>query len=268
MAKYKDYVQKDEAGITEEIQDAERKTEDRREAAGESLPDRFKDKTPEEIAASYVELEKAYSKQGNDLGKMRSTMDEYLTNLQSVQPNASPEEVVEPVTIDDVYENPEEAISRAAHRAVGDKINELEQELAHARLQTRVESLNDKFGNWQETVQTPEFINWVQESPYRQRIASQADGFDMDAAEEILGLYGDRTGLQSLKAEAQRDAALKDAGLESGGAEVPVREKTYSRSDVMEKRIAANRGDASAKSWLTAHAEGIAIAYEEGTLTD
>lgn len=269
MAKYEDYAPKDD--LDEEIVDAGQATEDRREG-GESmeLPERFRDKTPEEIAASYVELEKAYSQQGNKLGEMRNTMDEYIQNtLESGQTQTtSEEEVATDVTIDDLYDDTEAAIRTVAERAVGSRVQALEQELAQARLQTRIDSLGDKYGDWRGEVQKPEFLEWVKESPYRVRVAQAADQFDMDAAEELLGLYNERKGLTDLRAEAERDSQLRDATLESSSATVSTPEDSYSRSQIIDARVRAQHGDQKAVSWLKSNAEGIAIAYEEGNLTD
>lgn len=271
MARYQDYVKQDDE-LDNEIQDAAEQTEDRKNADNPTtfdLPDRFKDKSAEEIAQSYIELEKAYSRQGNDLGRMRETYDKFIENLQSDEAttNAS-DEATAPASIDDLYDDTEGTIARVANREVGSRVEKLEQELAQARLQTKIDALGEKFGDWQSTVQSDEFLNWVQESPYRLRMAQQADKFDMDAAEEILGLWNDRKGLTDLRQEAERDRRLSEASLESSSAEAPRSEKKYSRSEIMENRIRANHGDPQAQDWLRAHAEGIAIAYEEGNLTD
>ena len=84
MAKYADYVKDD---IDDEIIDAGQEAATR--AAEETIPDRFKGKSKAEIAASYVELQALHSKQGNDLGSMRKTVDQLL-ELQS-QKSTSPE---------------------------------------------------------------------------------------------------------------------------------------------------------------------------------
>ena len=269
MARYEDYVKKDD--LEDEIVDAGKQSADRQ--SGESsfeMPERFRDKKPEEIAQSYIELEKAYSKQGNDLGNMRKTMDEYIqTALESSdQSNASDEATAKPADIDDLYDDAEGTIARVAEKAVGSRVEALEQELAQARLQNRVNALNERHGDIQAIAGTEEFREWIMGSPYRQRIAAQADQFDMDAAEELFGLWEERKGLTDLRAEAQRDEALRNATLESGAADVDIPDVTYSRSEIIDKRVRATHGDPEAKSWLQRNAEGIAIAYEEGTLTD
>jgi hypothetical protein len=272
MAKYEDYVKQDDE-LESEIQEASEQTQDRQSADNPTafeMPDRFKEKTPEEIAATYLELEKAYSRQGNDLGRMRDTMDKYIETLQSdATINASSEATAtEPVTIDDLYDDTEGAIQKAAARVYGDKIAELEAELAQTRLQTQVENLNERFGDIRKIAAQDDFQSWVMESPYRKRIAAAADGFDMDAAEELFGLWNERKGLTDLRAEAQRDSQLRDASLESSGAGVHQTEHRYSRTEIMDNRVRALHGDVEAQTWLKQNAEGIAIAYEEENLTD
>jgi len=267
MAKYEDYASRDT--IDDEIEQAAQQTEDRKDVdnPGFEMPDRFKDKTPEEIAKSYDELEKAYSRQGNDLGRMRNTMDEYIANLESTTQQTSPEEVA-PVTIDDLYDDTEGAIERAAGKVYGDKIAQLEAELEQTKLQTRVDALSDKFGDWETEVQTPEFVNWAADSPYRLRLVQQADRFDMDAAEEILGLWSERKGMNNQQQAAVTESQLRDASLESGSAEVTHVDKPMSRTEIIDHRIKANHGDSQSQAWLKQNQDAISAAYQEGNLTD
>lgn len=268
MAKYEDYVQKQDA-LSEEISDAAEQAQDR-QAENPGLPDRFKDKSPEEIAASYIELEKAYSRQGNDLGEMRKTLDSYITTLQSeTEASQEPSSTAEPVTVDDLYDDTQGAIARAVEASpTNDRIAKLEEELAQAKLKESLSDLNDKFEGWQDKVQSPEFQNWAAESPYRMRLVQAADRWDLEAAEEVLGLYYERTSAADLAAEAARDQALQDASLESGGPEHYDPETRYSRSDLMQKRVAAMQGDAEAAAYLKAHSDSIAFAYEDNRIDD
>lgn len=264
MAKFEDYEQKGE--LDQEIADAADKSETREGESSFKMPERFTGKSAEEIAQSYTELESLNSRQAQDLGTMRRTVDEFLT-LKSVQPDPDPVEL-EPITVDDLYDDPQGAIARGVEAATGDRISQLEQELVKARLQTRVSSMNDRFEGWQEEVRSPEFVTWVQESPYRLRIAQAADKWDMDAAEEIIEMYRDVKGVSSDRDQVQRDLALSDASLESSSAEVPLLEDTFSRAVLLTKRIAARHGDPEAEAYMKQNAEAIAIAYEEGNITD
>lgn len=267
MAKFSDYVKKDEE-LEQEISEAAEQAGDR-QSGESSIPERFRGKSAEEIAASYAELEKAYSRQGNDLGKMRQAMDEFLA-LQSSgsKSDSTPDESAKPVTLDDLYEDTDAAIARAVEKHAGNRVKALEAELARAKLETRVSSLDEKYPGWKEKVQEPEFQNWVLESSYRTRLAQAADGWDLDAAEDLLGLYNEAKGINSAARTAKREKNLRDASLESGASAVPPTEQKFSRTELTKLRTQALRGDPDAQAYLSANAEAIAIAYESGNITN
>ena len=86
---------------------------------------------------------------------------------------------------------------------------------------------------------------------------------------ELFGLYKDHQSLNSKKEDkAKREKQLRDASLESSSATHADTSESYSRSNLMEARLAAKRGDQNAKAWLAAHRDGIQRAYQEGTLID
>ena len=126
MAKYEDYAARAEDELQNEIDQAGAEAAARQ--SGDNLPDRFKGKSAEEIAQSYLELEQMASRQANDLGRMRQTVDEYV-RLQSTVVEEDHSQA-EPVTVDDLYDNPEETIRKVASRATNDRIEQLEQQLA------------------------------------------------------------------------------------------------------------------------------------------
>lgn len=275
MAKFEDYAKKFEDELESEIQEAAERKEDRENREPENsfeVPERFRNKSPEEIAKAYVELEKAYSRQGNDLGKMRQTFDEFikLQSQASPQENASPQaEERKPVTIDDLYDNADDAVRRVVKEESGTRIEQLEQQLQEERVRLRLNDLNQKFPDWEDKVKSPEFGNWLAEKQYRQRLAVAADQYDLDAAEELLEMYYDTQVVREDKQEErQRQQTLQKAELESAGGEEVEFDQTFSRVDLLNKRIAAKQGDAEAARWLAANAEAIAIAYEEGRITD
>ena len=68
--------------------------------------------------------------------------------------------------------------------------------------------------------------------------------------------------------EQERERQLRDAMLESSSPAQAEMVDTYSRSELMEKRIAAKQGSLQAERWLQAHAESIARAYEEDRIVD
>lgn len=264
MAKYEDYAKKlEEDGLQAEIDQASEQAEHRQEAENE-LPERFQGKTPAEIAESYAELEKAYSRQGNDLGEMRRTMDDFIKLQSAPTPSQEPSPAAE-ITVDELYDDPNAAIRSVVKEETASEINNLKEALAQAELREKLGSLDNKFDGWRDTTQTPEFVNWATESPYRKRLLAAGDQYDMDAAEELLGLYYET---REASGTAQREQALRDASLEQGGPEHFESEETFSRTDLTKHRIAAGHGVQDSIDYLKANSNAILAAYGDNRIVD
>jgi hypothetical protein len=254
-----------------EIDDAATRTEERREEAGSNLPERFRGKSAEEIAQSYVELERLNSRQAQDLGHLRKSVDDLLSLQLREADTARREkpEVTKPVTVDDLYENPDEAIRQVARKETDTRVQALEQELVKERVEREKTKFSAKFPEWQNDVTNPEFIEWIKEKPHRISMAQRADRGDFNAAEELFGTYYDfRDAAAKRKERETRKQQVRQVSLESPGAEVPEQNETFSRRALTDKRILAKRGDRNAAQWLQDNAERIAIAYEERRIVD
>lgn len=265
MAKYEDYVKGDDA-LQSEIEDASQASTDRAEADNQpDMPERFQGKSAEEIAQSFVELEAMSSRQANDLGTMRKTVDQLLELQSHSTPEPTP---VEPISIDDVYDNPTEAITKVAEQAVGSKIEALEAELAQARYNNELAGLDAKYQGWRADAQSPEFVQWTQSQAYRTRMAVEADRGDITAADSLLEMWYDHKNVDTAAAEAENAQALQHAQLESGGPTAVESEVTFSRAELLNQRILAKRGDQDAVTYMSKNSAAIAKAYEEGRITD
>ena len=265
MTNYQDYLQRrDGVGnrIDSELDIAQTNNANRAQP-GFQMPDKFANKSPEEIAQSYAELEQLNSRQAQDLGQMRRTVDQ-LVDLESQRQVEAP--ALDPVTVDDLWEQPQEAIARAVNPQISGMQNELQalrQEMAEGRL-------DKKYENWQQDVRTPEFQTWVSEKPYRQRLVTAAQQNDPDAADELLDMYRDSTTQARTNVENQRQNDLSNASLERPGA--PSAQSAggdiFSRNELLERKIAAKSGDDTQDRWLKANAENIRLAYAEGRVRD
>lgn len=266
MAKYLDYVKDD---IDNEIVEANAEAVAR--ATEETIPDRFKGKSKAEIAASYVELQALSSRQANDLGTMRKSVDQLL-ELKSQTPNSPEVEVTAPkLTVDDLYDDADGNIRRIAREESSDRIDALEKKLMESEANRGLDLITDKFPTWREDAQTPEFLNWVQEKRSRVMLIQAADALDFEAAEELLGSYYDSTAPASedtSEADAIAAKQLADATLESGSPAPTELVDSYSRSELMEIRINANQGSLKSQRYLAAHGDAIAQAYAEGRIVD
>jgi hypothetical protein len=268
MARFEDYVKAQNEAIEEEIIEASEAQEERVRIEGvpDSVLNRFDGKDQAEVLRSYAELERAYSQQGNTMGELRKSFDEYV-NLQSQ--TSEPEQVYEPVTADEMYEDPENAVARVVQKHTGDKLKELEEELNKAKMERKISEFDRKFPDAKQIAHSPEFAEWVQGSPFRQRLAQQADSYDFEAAEELFGLYNDSTQTVAASQEAtKRDQQLREATLESASPESAKLDETFSRADIIQAKLSAKYGNAEAQTWLRKNGEAIAIAYEEGRVVD
>jgi len=262
MAKFSDYNQTDE--LQDEIQEAAEASQER----VDTLPERFRGKSAEDIAKSYVELEKMNSRQAQDLGEMRKQVDQLVREFE--QSKAEPE-VEEPlVSIDELYASPEQSIEKVVRKVIEPTLAEQREEKRQRVLNERIGELDQKYDGWRDVVQGSEFQEWIRETPYRARLAAAADKFDVDAATDLLEQYYDvkRPSQKRRDNDALRQQQLRDAGLETGGAAYSEPAETYSRTDLINKRIRAKRGDQEAERWLKANYNAIAAAYEDGRVTD
>ncbi len=253
MAKYEDYVK----DIEGEIDDASKASDQRARDAetGRYIPERFKGKSLDDVIRSYEELEKLNSRQSQDLGAMRKTVDQLL-DIQKQQASSPAQEPSKPVSVDDLYEDADGNIRRVAKEELSGEITELKSELNQLRLERKLAQLEGKFPDWQQRVQEPEFSSWINESAYRQRMFQDADGGDFDAAEEILGMYYEQNRRQDVQDQQEQErrqhtSDLNAAMLESSSPATPQLDDTYSRHDLMEARLAAKRGDQKTARWFS-----------------
>lgn len=263
MAKYEDYVKRE---LEDEIDEAAgnsvaRQTED-------DLPEQFKGKTAAEIARSYEELQTLQRRQANELGEHRKTIEQMVS--QALDSNSQTEEPEAPLTVDDLYDDPEAAIARVVEKRTDQRVGELENKLAEVKIKEEAQALSEKHPNWLETIQTPEFQEWVAASPYRQRLAADADRYDFDAAADLLGIYNDHSGTPTPTAdqELQRQRELDAAGLETGATTLDAPVETFSRAEYQMHKQLSQRGNRESELWLKQNGAAVMEAYASGNMTD
>jgi hypothetical protein len=260
MASYEEYAKKylPQEGNDElagEIQEAQGQQEER-----VSTPD-------VNWESRYKELEKLNSRQAQDLGNYRKLVDEYISN-----PTPEGDAVVEepgPITPDDLYDDPNSAINRAveAHPA----IQEAKAEKVRRETEAKAKEFTDfqqRHADFQDIAQSPEFANWVFENQTRTALAQNADRGDLTAADALFSLYKAEKGLTQVQNQHEQQRAIDNATLEGGyGAEPPAPE-TYSRSDMLEKKIRAKQGDLAAERYVNTHAKAYREALSQGNVRD
>ena len=147
------------------------------------LPEKYRDKSLDDIVRMHQEAEKLIGKQAQEVGEVRKLADELIKqNLGSRQQTRQEEPEV------DFFENPQKAVQRTVdnHPDIL-AARQVTLEMKRAQIQQRLAQEHPDFG---EIAKDQDFANWVKSSPVRIKIFEQADsGYDFDSANELLSTY-------------------------------------------------------------------------------
>jgi hypothetical protein len=218
------------------------------------LPEKYREKSLDEIVKMHQEAEKLIGKQAQEVGEVRKLADELIKqNLGSRQQTRQEEPEV------DFFENPQKAVQRTVdnHPDIL-AARQVTQEMKRAQIQQRLAQEHPDFGD---IARDQDFANWVKSSPVRIRIFEQADsGYDFDSANELLSTYKQ---LRSVKqkqtsddGEVTRKQNLRAVGVDVGGSGESSK-KVYRRADLIRLKMQdPNRYDALSDEIMAAYQEG------------
>lgn len=240
---------------TEESKPTEATTE------AEELPEKYRGKSPAEIARMHQELEQRFGQQGNEVGQLRKTLDEFvLSKLKEGtenQPDPEPE-----LTDDDFFSKPTEAINKAL--ANNPEIKKLREQAEAQRVAALQAQFASKHSDYQEVMRSSDFQSWIEASPLRKRILLEADKtYDIASADELFTEYkntrkkvadevidNERT---ARKAEVKKASTGTAKGAPAGRSSA----KIFRRQDIVElMRTNPSRYEALAPEIRKAYAEG------------
>lgn len=201
-------------------------------AEGASVPERYRGKTPKELAKMHQEAEKLIHKQAAEVGEVRKLADE-LIKSQLHKP------VVEekPVEID-FFENPQEAIRLAVEN--NPKVKAAEQYAAQIQREKALQQLNQLHPDYAGIVQDGEFADWVKSNRVRMQLFQQAEAYDVDAADQLLTTYKLlKQAKQRPVTEAEvkaRKQTLQNASVDTGGSGESGK-RVFRRADLLNLRL-------------------------------
>ena len=219
------------------------------------LPEKYRDKSLDDIVRMHQEAEKLIGKQAQEVGEVRKLADELIKqNLGSRQQQTRQEE---PEV--DFFENPQKAVQRTVdnHPDIL-AARQVTLEMKRSQIQQRLAQEHPDFGD---IAKDQDFANWVKSSPVRIKIFEQADsGYDFDSANELLSTYKQ---LRSVKqkqtsddGEVTRKQNLKAVGVDVGGSGESSK-KVYRRADLIRLKMQdPDRYDALSQEIMTAYQEG------------
>ena len=178
-----------------------------------AMPDKFKGKSAEDVARSYVELEGTLRRQSQEVGTLRGLVEDVLElkrteDLRNNGGQTGPAEI----SSDDVLTDPRNAISTVAGEQVApvnDRVDGIEVKLA-------MRDFRDRHPTFQTDPQDPRFQEFVAASPYRQSLSAKVletanqGNPDFAAAEELWSAWDEhKAGLEA--AEGDKGDGGKEA---------------------------------------------------------
>ena len=260
MAKFEDYLPqgakdplRSKEGIDDEIDLAADKQATRQTTDSTSLVD---------WETRYKELERLNSRQAQTLGDYRKTIDEFIMN-PTPSDAATGEEEPTPITYEDLYTNPNDAIHKSVdtHPAI-QEVQALKQQRELDKRMAEKAKFVEAHSDYEEIANSPEFQNWVIDSPTRVDLYQR--GHDFNAADALFSLYKAEKGVTA----AQNQQDIDQAELVSSSGELVVEPAKYSRSEYISKLTKARQGNLEAEDWVKRNAAGYRQALEVGNVRD
>ena len=229
--------------------------EEQKVASKPDLPEKYRDKSLDEIVKMHQEAEKLIGKQAQEVGEVRKLADELIRqNLGSKQQQIKQDE---PEI--DFFEDPKKAVQRTvdSHPDIL-AARQATLELKRTQIQQKLAQEHPDFGD---IAKDQDFANWVKSSPVRIELFKRADAeFDYDSANELLSTYKQLRGVKKQQSEASNEAtrkqSLKAVGVDVGGSGESSK-KVYRRADLIRLKMQdPNRYDALSDEIMQAYAEG------------
>jgi hypothetical protein len=219
------------------------------------LPEKYRDKSLDEVVRMHQEAEKLIGKQAQEVGEVRKLADELirqnLTNKQQQIKDVEPEV--------DFFENPQKAVQKTvdSHPDII-AARQATLELKRSQIQQRLAQEHPDFG---EIAKNEDFANWVKSSPVRIDLFKKADAeFDYDSANELLSTYKELRAVKQKQSsdagEATRKQNLKAAGVDIGGSGESSK-RIYRRADLIRLKMQdPSRYEALSDEIMQAYSEG------------
>lgn len=199
-------------------------------AAEDDLPEQYRNKTAAELVKMHQEAESRIGQQGEEVGKLRSVVDDFiLKQTKSTEPEEA-EEI-------DYFADPDKAVEHKI--ANHPTIKQLEQLGVQMQQSQTLSALQQKHPDLKEIASSPEFQKWVTGSKVRSQLYEQANNqYNYDAADELFSTWKEirNVATQTVEVERkERKQALNAAstGGASGSTEAPSK-KIYRRSDIID----------------------------------
>ena len=251
---YEDDANQDTGELFEELSlDTQQDTQET------NIPDKYKNKSVDELIKMHQEAEKVISRQGNEVAEVRSLADQLIKQQLPKQEISEPQSNIDEV---DFFADPVTTVNKVIEKHP--LIQKVTQETIAARRIENKRALLDAHPDQAQIVAEQEFKDFIMASPIRQQLFVKADReFDFESANELLSTYKE---IKKAKQQMNTDAAtavasanekrLKDGKVDAGGTGASGK-KIFNRAALM-RLMATDRDkyDAMSDEILQAYREG------------
>lgn len=228
------------------------------------LPEKYRNKTIDEIVKMHQEAEKLIGRQAQEVGESRKLLDDFIK--QQLEAKKHDTQPVQSQEID-WYEDPAKAVNQALEN--NPILKQLQEQQAQQAQQAALQQVEKAHPDFRSIVQSEDFINWVKESRVRIQLLTQAENFDVESGLELLGTYKALKGINSQSQEqakaadatlqkaeeANRSKTLKAAAVQQGGTGESTK-PIYRREDIIRLKMQdPDRYESMADEILLAYAE-------------
>jgi hypothetical protein len=226
--------------------------------SNDDLPEKYRGKSPKEIAMMHQEAERLIGKQGSEVGELRKVVDDYIRAQ-----TAKDLKTKEPELDDgDFFVDPRSTVNKAieSHPAIKEA---KEASLAMKKADT-LNKLGARYPDFMDTVSDPSFAEWIKASKVRTELYLRAESqFDFDSADELLSTWKEKQNITKKALDTSkmdRDKQLQTADIGSNSNSEKVSKKKYRRSDII-RLMQTDRAkyDALSDEIMKAYAEGRVI---------
>lgn len=200
------------------------------------IPDKYKDKSLEDIVKMHQEAEKMIGRQAQEVHEVRSLADQLLKRqLES----DSKVQTVESTPEVDFFENPQDSIKRAIEN--NPAVLEAKQANLELKRMKTAQQLASKHPDFGSIANDTGFQEWVKASPIRLSLYAKADAeFDFSSADELLTTYKELKQVRNNNVQEtgkkQQAQALRAAGVDTSGSG-EVAKKVYRRADLIRLKM-------------------------------
>ena len=228
------------------------------------VPEKYKNKSLDEIVRMHQEAEKLIGRQAQEVGEVRKLADSLLKQQLEAKHDKQPE----PAQEIDWFEDPQKAINQALES--NPVLRQLQEQQAIQAQRAALDVIEKSHPDFVSVAQSEDFQQWVAGSKVRQRLYNDANNYDADSALELLNNYKSLRGLKQQKEETSKAAdealkktdsegrskALKAAAVQQGGTG-ETGKPVYRRADLIRLRMQdPSRYESMADEILNAYAEG------------